>query len=449
MEELRTHVEGVPGLQGGEESRRFRQERVSVVGVRFYERQEENERQWYPELCSTNIRDSVTYRHGRRWVLEDVHESHAENGRLYSRTARHSHTQGRGVSRSEYAQIQRRRKDDHIHWMEDRGTGSRSEVHSSQGLPMDDNSPRGRSFGNVLDPFVQTRSGVRPEQSCKWDDTLMCRGVWGSNSKSEAISSGKSSHHPTRDAKNIKTAAINKTGADRALIEERSASVCPRERTGDPTGGHHKVSTPPKPEPGPPKPHDGLPVTSTSCNEAQHTLSNEKAISFKNWTTQIFPSEYSKKCEIVRVNQYQGGFSFRNLDDGDGAVKGPPSVRFEGKLDPITVSTIDLEKLRILGDDTLRSYIDLLEDVEKFRQNLITQPETLQPGIRRGLSRKMIQHLSDLENWGVVRRTDSIKVVSGLFCVEKKNGLGRLISNGKKTQQDNESAPTHGITHNT
>lgn len=132
----------------------------------------------------------------------------------------------------------------------------------------------------------------------------------------------------------------------------------------------------------------------------------------------------------IRIN-YSGALSVSSA----GSKITAPSLPSNIDLDPIEVSPMDLAQLRSLGNKMLNDYLDVLTDVTCFEANLSRLPESCPPGIRRGISRRMKRHLGSLEGWGIVAREQRPRTITNYFTVEKKNGLGRLVVDGRKVNR--------------
>lgn len=155
---------------------------------------------------------------------------------------------------------------------------------------------------------------------------------------------------------------------------------------------------------------------------------------WKAWTTPRFPAHLSACTDDVKVCFYTG-LTECHLHH---QVIRPNTVRAHratGELDTITSSTLDLDALRHLADETLRHYIDMISEVEVFEGELLALPEEGHPGIRRGISRHMLHHATRLEEWGIVERTDQIRAITNLFTVPKKNGALRLVVDARRVNR--------------
>lgn len=125
-------------------------------------------------------------------------------------------------------------------------------------------------------------------------------------------------------------------------------------------------------------------------------------------------------------------------------VREPSTRCYEGSLDTICPSTIDLDALAALQpeDDILQHYIRVLSDPESFRDLLVVPPEEFPAGFRRGISRRMIQHAEDLSAWRIVRTPKHVRAITNFFTVPKKSGKLRLVVDGRRVNKMMTTTPS-------
>ncbi len=159
--------------------------------------------------------------------------------------------------------------------------------------------------------------------------------------------------------------------------------------------------------------------------------------SFYKFLQPDFYEPHGRQAEDLHIEGY-GEFSIRV----NGINVRNPTIRTEdGELDDIVTSTIDYDRLLEFADEELRHYLRMLTDIDEFHSEMITYPEVAPKGIRRGLSRRMLRHLPKLLQQGVVRETQSYRVISSVFTVPKKNGRLRLIIDARKVNRMMKHCP--------
>jgi hypothetical protein len=324
----------------------------------------------------------------------------------------------------------------HIHRLEDSGQGCRSTRSTSSRLRVGDREGP-KIVGCTVGSLESTRAGTRSVESSQRGSSSNRCGFYRSHIRGRKLPEGKGMAHLKDHGPNRIHNEADSPRSVGPLAEARSFTASPR-TTGNPTRPPHARGTTQTSSVGITHPHGRIPAAYRSRSSPRNSDCNPSTLGhlFRRWTQPSFPTHLSGKVETITIPPYRQQSCRVEAIEGSSVSVGPaPSTpTFRGELAQIVVETIDMAKLRQDAPRDLLNLLDMLDNVHTFEAQLrkdVRRP----PGLRRGTSRHMSRHLTNLIRWGVVRPTNTVSAITNLFTVPKKDGSLRLVCDGRKVNK--------------